>query len=235
MFAPSIRSWRATETRRCCAPSWIAPSRRRSASLTSRVGTRCRPPLAGVGVRQRLPDEVRKVAQPLETTGAAGPTWSPPPAPPQSARHPDGRRQRGTVSGASHRLSQPPACLVVALHPVGSAGAQHLARTVSPSSSTDVRTGKRSLPFSLQPPTTVAVCASRYRTTVAAGSPSSRPTSLRHLLEHAARRRLRGDERGYSSAGPQLIGQRALGRLAGRQRLGRPGALGGHRPRGRAK
>ena len=65
--------------------------------------------------------------------------------------------------------------------------------------------------------------------TLAPGMPEEPRDLLGHLPEHAARRRSARDERGHPAQRRLLVRERALGRLARRERRARPRALGGHR------
>ena len=230
----TMLSPRATETRRCCAPSWrLRSSRCRSASPTSTSrAARGRQLLVRVGVRQRLRDEVREVAQPLldavreRVVGGAGRR--------QRAPHPpadvDRRRDRGPVAGAPQRGGQRPARTLVAVDARGGAACARPARaTVSLSMSSRRPTGKLGGPFSLHAPTTVTVRAPSYWTMFAPGSPSSRADLFGRLLEHPARRRLAGHQRRHPAQRRLLVRQRALRRLGGRQLARRADPLGGHR------
>ena len=111
--ASIMRRSSASDTSRCCAPSWrLRSSRRRSASPASHdAGARGGQLLVRVGVRERLRDQVREVAQPLLDARAqglvgarAGGQRSP-----QLAADGDGRGDRGACSrsaAASRRGSR---------------------------------------------------------------------------------------------------------------------------------
>ena len=195
------------------------------------LGTRCGQPLPGVGVGKRLPDEVREVAesmlepvrQRLVRRGGRHQRA------PQPARHGDRRRHRGAVPGAPQGLGQAPARFVVALHALGGARAHHL-REDGVAVEVERRPHRQQQPAVLaptpddrRPARTVVLDHGR------AGQPQQAPDLFGHLLEHAARRRLRGHERCDPAQRRLLVGQLALGRLADPQRPGRPGALGGDR------
>ena len=144
------------------------------------LGTRRGQPLTGVGVGQRLPDEVREVAEPLlepirQRLVRRGGRHQ---RAPQPARNGDRRRHRGAVAGASQGLGQAPARFVVALHALGGARAQHL------------RDDRVAVEVERRRPPATAACRPRsnrrrpspsrgpwYWTTAAPGSPNSRPTS----------------------------------------------------------
>ena len=84
------------------------------------------------------------------------------------------------------------------------------------------------MPSSLQPPTTVAVRDAVVPHDVCSRHPEEPADLLGHLLEDATRRHSARDERGDSAQRRLLVRERALGRLARRERFARPRALGGH-------
>ena len=84
--------------------------------------------LVGVGVGERLRDELGEVAQPLLDAlrqRLVGPRrrGQRAPQPPADA---DRRRDRRPVAEALQRLGERPACVLVAIDPLRAAGAQHL-------------------------------------------------------------------------------------------------------------
>ena len=126
-------------------------------------------------------------------------------------------------------LGQVPARVLVALHALRLAAAQDLRDDGVAVEIERARDGKARLAV-------LAPAADDRRRAVAVVAHEARARHaqqprdlLGHLLEHAARRRSAGHERGHSAQRRLLVGERALGRLALRQRRRRTRALGGDR------
>ena len=196
------------------------------------VRPRCGELLVGVGVGQRLRDEIGEVAQSLLETrgqcvGRGGRRRQHPPQPPADA---DRRRDGGAIPKASDRLGQGAAHLLVALHALRVAGPHHL-RDDRVAIELELDTDREPRRAVLAPS---ADDRRRMRFAVVLKHARAResqqtPDLFRHLLEHPARRGLAGDEGRHPPQSRLLVGERALSRVGGRQRPGCARALGGHR------
>ena len=148
--------------------------------------------LVGVGVRERLRDQLGEVAQALldavrERVGRPGPRGERAPEPPADG---DRGRHRGAVAGALQLLGERPARVRV-LRPLRAAAAQHLR---DDGVAVEVDRARDREPQ----PAVVAPAAHDRRRAGALVAHDARPGHaqqqrdlLGHLLEHAARRRAR--------------------------------------------
>ena len=188
--------------------------------------------LVGVGVGQRLGDQVGEVAEPLLEALGQGVVGGrhrrqhapQPPADGDRRRH--CRRDSRRLAPSRRACRSPPRSVRRAAGcrcgPPSGRGCRRRAASFAP-------TGKRGAPSSLQAPTTVAVCEPSSCITFAPGSPSSRPTSSVTCSNTRLGDGLSGDERGDPAQCRLFVGERALSGLGARQRPRRACALRGHR------
>ena len=149
--------------------------------------------LVGVGVRERLGDQLGEVAQALlgalrERVGRPGARGERAPEVPADV---DRGGHRGAVarrSAASRRGSRPRPRTPTRC---GLSVRSTFATTVSPSRSIVLATGSRSVPSSLQPPDDRRRAGALVAHQARPGHAQQQRDLLGHLLEHAARRRSR--------------------------------------------
>ena len=187
--------------------------------------------LVGVGVGQCLRDEVGEVAEPLLETFAQRLVrrrrrrqHTPKPA-----ADADRRRYAGSVADASHGGRERPVHLLVALHALRLAAADHL-RDEGVAVEVELRADRKARRAVLAPG---ADDGRRARSVelhhVRPGEAQQSPDLFGHLLEDSAGRRLAGDKRRDPAQCRLFVGERTLSRLGARQRACDACALRGHR------
>jgi hypothetical protein len=140
-----------------------------------------------------------------------------------------GAATAGAVAESAHRLGQDPARLLVALHALGLAGAQHLRDDRVP-------VELQGRPDREEQPSVLAPAAGHARPLrfvelhhARRGEPEQPADLLRHLLEHATRRRVGGDQGCDPAQRRLLVSERALGLLGGHECSRGAPTLGRHR------